>query len=285
MMCSRLRLLTGLVLCGALVLVACGDEDSPTSAGGRGDSPGDAKRFSLPGGAAMEFVWIERGTFLMGSPPSEKGRESLEESPVHEVEISEGFWLGRYEVTQGQWEAVMGSRPWSGEEYGVSDPSHPAVGISWEDVQAFIEELNGASGSGLYRLPSEAEWEYACRAGTRARWSFGDNERQLTDYAWYRENAWDVGERYAQVGLKGANPWGLHDMHGNVWEWVQDWHDSDYYDRSPRVDPPGPMTGSYRVIRGGNFGLIARYMRSASRHYFWPVRRADVVGVRLLRTP
>ncbi len=293
MMRNRLRLLTGLVVCGALVLVACGDEDSPTSAGGRGNSTGDAKRFSLPGGAAMEFVWIEGGTFFMGSPPSEEWRWD-DEGPVHEVEISAGFWLGRYEVTQGQWEAVMGWRPWSGSEYEsgkeyvVSDPSHPAVYISWKDVQVFITKLNSAAGAARYRLPSEAEWEYACRAGTRTRWSFGNDERQLTDYAWYGANRCDVGGGcYGRaVGLKGANPWGLHDMYGNVWEWVQDWHDGDYYERSPRVDPPGPETGSFfRVLRGGSFLNLAQDVRSAYRLGRWPELRYYDMGVRLLRTP
>ena len=162
--------------------------------------------------------------------------------PLHEVEISRGFWLGRYEVTQGQWEAVMGETPWSGKSYVRSNPSHPAVYISWHDVQEFIEKLNAASGSSVYRLPSEAEWEYACRAGTTTRWSFGDDVSQLTDYAWYGGNACTGGECYARVvGKKRPNPWKLHDMHGNVFEWVQDWYSSRYYNSSPRVDPSRPI--------------------------------------------
>ena len=249
------------------------------------DLPGGTEVFFLPGGAAMEFVRIEGGTFFMGSPSSEEGRWD-HEGPLHEVEISTGFWLGRYEVTQGQWEAVMGSRPWSGGNNVVDDPFHPAVYVSWEDVQAFIEKLNSAAGEALYRLPSEAEWEYACRAGTRSPWAFGDDESRLVDYAWYYANTFDVGEEYAHaVGLKVANPWGLHDMHGNVWEWVHDWYDGGYYRDSPRVDPRGPETGSSRVIRGGRFDDFARFVRSASRHNVSPGLRGEGLGLRLLRDP
>ena len=239
--------------------------------------------FSLPGGGEMEFVWIEPGVFRMGSPSSESGRDS-DEGPLHEVELSRGFWLGKYEVTQGQWEAVMGSRPWSGEDYVRSNSSRLAVYISWNDVQRFIDKLNDASGSSLYRLPSEAEWEYACRAGTQTRWSFGDDVSELTDYAWYYDNAWDVGERYAHaVGTKLPNGWGLYDMHGNVWEWVQDRYSSSYYNSSPRVDPPGPSSGSARVVRGGHFYNYAQPVRSAYRSLSSPGGRYDIIGVRLLR--
>ena len=257
-------------LLGSLVLVACGGDDSPTS-----------KTFSL--GTEMAFVWIPPGVFQMGSPDTEEGRWD-DEGPLHEVEISEGFWLGTYEVTQEQWESVMGETPWAGLDYVREHPSHPAVSISWNDVQAFIGRLNAAAGDSLYRLPTEAEWEYACRAGSRTRWSFGDDESELTDYAWYRANAWNVGEQYDHaVGTKLPNAWGLYDMHGNVWEWVQDWWDSDYYNSSPRVDPSGPTSGSYRAFRGGSFYHLARNVRSANRLDFLPDYRHYVIGVRLLR--
>ena len=245
--------------------------------------PGASQTFSLPGGASMDFVWIAPGVFQMGSPDTEAGRDS-DEGPVHEVEISEGFYMGMYEVTQGQWESVMGTTPWSGENYVREDSSHPAVYISWYDVHAFIGRLNDAAGDSLYRLPSEAEWEYACRAGTSTRWSFGDDESQLTDYAWYFDNAWDVGVEYAPaVGLKRPNPWGLYDMHGNVLEWVQDWYDGDYYNSSPRVDPSGPPSGEGRVNRGHAFNYDAQRVRSADRANSWSSLRHPVVGVRLLR--
>ena len=187
---------------------------------------------------------------MMGSPSSEKGRYD-DEGPVHEVTISKGFYLGKYEVTQGQWEGVMGTTPWRGKDYVRSGSDYPAVYVSWDDAQEFISRLNSAAGSEVYRLPSEAEWEYACRAGTTTRWSFGDDESQLTHYAWYGAyRRGDVGEKYGhRVGTKRANPWGLYDMHGNVSEWVQDWKGD--YSSSSVVDPLGPSTGSYRVVRGG----------------------------------
>ena len=238
----------------------------------------------------IEMVWIEPGTFQMGSPSSEPGRDS-DEGPVHEVTISQGFYLGKYEVTQGQWESVMGTRPWQSRSYVRSGLNYPAVFVSWGDAQEFIRRLNTSLGSEVYRLPTEAEWEYACRAGTTTRWSFGDDESQLGDdesqlgdYAWYRDNAWDVGERYSHsVGTKRANPWGLYDMHGNVWEWVQDWYDRDYYRSSPSVDPAGPSSGSVRVLRGGDFGHHARNVRSAIRATLPPGHRYSYVGFRLLR--
>lgn len=136
------------------------------------------RTFSLPNGAKMSFVWLEPGVFQMGSPASEEGRWD-DEGPVHEVEISAGFWLSKYEVTQEQWESVMGTSPWSGQDFVESSPSHPAVYISWDDVQRFIAKINDAAGEELYRLPSEAKWEYACRAGSTTRFSFGDDESQL----------------------------------------------------------------------------------------------------------
>ena len=228
----------------------------------------------LAGG--IEFVWIEPGVFQMGS---NAGRN--DERPVHEVEISRGFWLGKYEVTQGQWKAVMDTEPWAGRDRVKSDPSYPAVIISWDEVQEFISRLNAEAGEELYRLPTEAEWEYACRAKTQTRWSFGDDERQLTDYAWYHGNNYPTKGAKA-VGGKDPNPWGLYDMHGNVWEWVQDWYDEDYYNSSPRVDPQGPTSGLGRVIRGGHFGHIDG-VRSAYRHFHSPDSRSYTIGVRLLR--
>ena len=232
----------------------------------------------------MEFVWIEPGVFQMGSPDTEPGRRE-DEGPLHEVEISQGFYMGKYEVTQGQWEAVMGTTPWSGKSYVQENPSHPAEYISWFDVQEFIIRLNASAGEWLYRLPSEAEWEYVCRAGTTTRWSFGDDESELTNYAWYKDNAWDAGERYGHaVGLKRPNPWGLYDMHGNVWEWVQDWYGEDYYNSSPRVDPPGPTTiSARRVLRGGNFANWAQRLRSAYRTLYSQRGSRIDSGVRLLR--
>jgi len=235
----------------------------------------------LPGRATMEFVRIEPGTFTMGSPSSESGRIG-DEDPQHQVTIGQGFWVGKYEITQEQWQSVMETTPWSDQDNVQEDPNNPAVWISWDDVQGFIHQLNEAVGDSLYRLPTEAEWEYACRAGTTTPWSFGDDENELGDHAWYDENARGAGEKYAHpVGTKSPNPWGLYDMHGNVWEWCQDW--SSRYTSGNQEDPSGPETGSTRILRGGNFGNSARSTRSAYRFYYAPDSRYIGIGARLVR--
>ena len=241
---------------------------------------GDAFHLS---GVTIDMVWIEPGTFTMGSPPQEEGR-GHDEEPQHDVMISQGFYLGKYEITQEQWEAVMGNRPWEGKEDVREDPRHPAVLISWRDLQKFIRRLNEWAGEDVYRLPTEAEWEYACRAGTTTRWSFGGDESRLEDYAWYRANTWDLGEQYAHpVGTKAPNPWGLYDMHGNVWEWVHDWFSA--YAADAQMDPTGPNVGSYRALRGGSFPGFASGVRSADRLRYSPGVRVNAdVGARLLKT-
>ena len=245
-----------------------------------GPGPGGDLVADLPGGASMEFVWIAPGVFQMGSPESDSWG-GASERPVHEVEISEGFWLGKYEVTQGEWASVMGRNP---SRY-TGDARRPVERVSWNAVQAFIDTLNAAAGSVVYRLPTEAEWEYACRAGTTTRWSLGDEDGNdvslLGNYAWYGGNDSPSGTK--AVGGKLPNGWGLYDMHGNVREWVQDWYGRDYYNSSPRVDPQGPDTGSIRVFRGGHFSNIAQAVRSAFRYRNSPDYRHRSLGVRLLR--
>ena len=239
----------------------------------------------LPGGAVVHFVWIDPGTFYMGSPDADPSANS-DEKPQHEVVISEGFYLGKYEVTQEQWESVMGTTPWSYQSHVVENPNHPAVYISREDAQSFIQVLNDTAGGALYRLPTEAEWEYACRGGTTTQWSFGDAESQSGAYAWYYGNAWfglTVGEQYAHpVGLKLPNPFGLYDIHGNVAEWVQDWYADDYYQYSPTTDPPGPTSGVAYIPRGGSFRGSPHTMRSATRWIGPAHSRNDYFGFRLL---
>ncbi|MEW6755317.1 MAG: formylglycine-generating enzyme family protein [Candidatus Latescibacterota bacterium] len=230
----------------------------------------------------MQFIWIEPGTFTMGSPESDPWHDG-DEGPQHEVTLTRGFWLGKHEITQEQWEAVLGTRPWAGQGYVQANPRHPAVYISWDDVQQFIGRLNADAGTGVYRLPTEAEWECACRAGTSTRWSFGEDEPDLGDYAWYLDNAWSVGVQYAQpVGTKLPNPWGLFDMQGNVWEWCQDWYGS--YPSGAVVDPVGAASASNRVIRGGSFKNNAQNTRSANRNNNSPGNRNNNLGARLLST-
>ncbi len=182
---------------------------------------------TLRNSLGMEFVLLPAGTLQMGSSASEGYHD---EQPVHTVHLTRPFYLGKYEVTQGQWQAVMGSNP----SLFTGDPNRPVENVSWNDVQEFIRRLNAQEGATLYRLPTEAEWEYAARAGTTTRWSFGDDASQLARYSWYSENA---GGQTHPVGQLLPNPWGLYDMYGNVWEWVQDWYDAGYYEVSPAVDP------------------------------------------------
>jgi len=246
---------------------------------GSKDIAAESATFTLPGGATMEMVWIAPGTFTMGSSPPHSGGGD-DEGPPHLVTIRQGFYLGKVELTQGQWESVIGTRPWAGQSQAVKDPYYPTVYISWDDMQAFMAKLNQGEGKSVYRLPTEAEWEYACRAGTTTRWSFGDEESQLGDYAWYEAN---VGEEEVahRVGTKRPNPWGVCDLHGNVWEWCGDWYGS--YTSGSQTDPVGPSTGLYRVLRGGSFEYPAEYARSANRGHILPAHRGGGVGARLRR--
>ncbi|WP_250528281.1 SUMF1/EgtB/PvdO family nonheme iron enzyme [Caballeronia sp. GAWG2-1] len=163
----------------------------------------------------------------------------------------------------------------------ITRPDHPAT-VSWNDAQEFIAALNKREGGTRYRLPTEAEWEYAARAGTSTRYSFGDDERQLDRYAWHGGDFQTGGHH--PVGTKQPNPWGLHDVHGNVWEWVQDWYDADYYARSPAVDPQGPQRGTRRVVRGGTWHATATIWRTAFRRDYEPDYRGISIGLRLVRT-
>ena len=235
---------------------------------------------------AEQWVRIEPGTFVMGSPESEPGRDT-DESPQHEVAISKCFELGKYAITRGQWEEVMGTAPWSRRGRVPSSPTFPAVFISLNDVQEFISRLNASDGRWRYRLPTEAEWEYACRAGTSMMWSFGEDRHVLGNYAWYVDSeAAAEDQTPREVGTKLANPWALHDMHGNVWEWCHDVYSEGYYANSPADDPAGPdgAHDSSRVVRGGYFRYFTRHSRSASRNTRRPDDRQVALGARLVRT-
>ena len=232
----------------------------------------------LPSGAKpLEMVRIPNGTFTMGSPSNEQDRYSSE-GPQHQVTISSDFYMGRYEVTQAQWEAVMGSNPAS--SYGVGN-DYPVYYVSWNDCQTFISKLN-EMGYGTFRLPTEAEWEYACRAGTETRFYWGDDPSytEIKDYCWYSSNNSSYGTK--AVGQKLPNSLGLYDMSGNVYEWCQDWYGS--YSSNSQIDPTGPSSGSARVLRGGYWHDGARLCRSASRGISSPGNRFYGLGVRLLRS-
>jgi formylglycine-generating enzyme required for sulfatase activity len=234
----------------------------------------------------MQFVYIPEGTYMMGSPP--KDLEQSDDETWHRVILTRGFSIQTTEVTQGQWTALMGTRPWAGKSYVREGDDFPAVYISWHACQSFIEKLNSREGKNTYRLPTEAEWEYACRAGTKTRYCFGDNDLQLDDYAWYDGNADMAGQEYAhRVGTKKPNPWGLSDMHGNVWEWCLDacrWDGrviTDTYRNA--VKDPLNRQGPRRIMRGGCWFSYARGCRSAVRGSDEPDDRGSAVGFRLIR--
>ncbi len=226
----------------------------------------------------MEFVYIPPGTFMMGSPPNEPGRVDNEKQ--HRVTLTKGFYLQTTEVTQGLWENVMGNDPSYFKECGDDCPVEQ---VSWHDAQDFISELNKRErleGTDRYRLPTEAEWEYACRAGTTGKYYFGNDETMLREYAWYAKNS--VYETHP-VRQRKPNKWGLYDMHGNVWEWCQDWY-GDY--RSGSVtNPRGPFTGEHRVLRGGSWYGNQELARCAYRSIFGtPTNCYTIIGFRLART-
>jgi formylglycine-generating enzyme required for sulfatase activity len=231
---------------------------------------------------AMTFKEIPAGTFMMGSPKIENDRK--EDEHQHKVTISQAFYMQTTEVTQWQWTSVMGTEPWKGKLGVKEGANYPAVLVSWGDVVTYCQKLSAKEGK-RYRLPTEAEWEYACRAGTQTTWSFGNDKKALGDYAWYATNAWDRDEMYAhRVGLKNPNAFGLYDMQGNVSEWCHDYYGEDYYKQSPKQDPMGPASGSFRVLRGESWLSPANECRSAFRDRIVAARRYDFFfGFRVVR--
>ena len=254
-----------------------------------------------PNSIGMELIEIPAGKFTMGSPVGEKDREANEAQVT--VTLTKPFWLGKTEVTQGQWRQVMGTEPWKGKDYVQADKDCPATYVSWDDATTFCQNLTEIERKAgklkadeEYRLATEAEWEYACRAGTTTAFSFGDDESKLNSHAWWggldmealKAGKFEAGpgnaarEQYAhKVGLKKPNPWGLHDMHGNVWEWCSDWYD----EKLPGgTDPAGPGGGSLRVLRGGDWWSSPDYCRSASRNGIVPSDRINNLGFRVARS-
>ncbi len=240
----------------------------------------------------IEMVWCPPGTFHRRElkPPKapkplrpwwlfwkqdELGaadESNLVYAPEHTISLTRGFWIGKYPVTQAQWEKVIAINP--------SDhkcPENPVQNVSWEDAMVFCKTLSARDGV-EYRLPTEAEWEYACGAGSTTAWCFGNDEARLRDYAWYDENS---DNRPHPVGQKLPNSWGIHDMHGNIWEWCQDWYGE--YPDGPATDPGGAALGDGRVLRGGcwSFSVLSTY--TAARYDHPPSNRCDYIGFRLAR--
>jgi formylglycine-generating enzyme required for sulfatase activity len=228
----------------------------------------------LNASVSLEMIWVEPGTFTMG--------QDGEATPVHEVTLTQGFYLGKYEVTQAQYEAVM-----TGNTDGLNatpsnwpnNPDRPVEQVSWDDIQKFLTCLNTQQAGNIpegwaYVLPTEAQWEYACRAGTTTLYSWGDSI--TASNANYSDSGYS---QTRDVGLYDANPWGFFDMHGNVWEWTADWYAA--YSSGAQNDPEGPTTGSLRVIRGGSWDYSGTYLRSASRNTSPPSRRSGSIGFRV----
>ncbi len=278
-----------------VVLLAVGSmfkegADSKTSRGGgaRQESGVSGKTRDLPkeiaidlgSGVKLEMVLIPAGEFTMGSPDS--GKDAVpDEKPQHRVRITNPFYLGKHLLTREQWEAVMGSS----NTRNAKAPKNPVVNVSYIYCQQFIEKINAKIGTqdGKFVLPTEAQWEYACRAGSTTKYCFGDEESGLGDYAWYKANSPDTTH---PVGEKKPNAWGLYDMHGNVYEWCADLYDPAYYAKSPMDDPRGPRTDfSYHVVRGGSSSGSPWACRSDSRSAYPPWYQRDNLGLRVSRVP
>ena len=247
---------------------------------------------SVTNSIGMELIEIPAGKFTMGSPVGEKERVVNEEQVA--VTLTKPFGLGKTEVTQGQWMQVMGTEPWKGGDYGKADTDCPATYVSWHDATEFCKKLTDLerkagklNADEEYRLPTEAEWEYACRAGTTTAFSFGDDAKQLGEYGWFGGNT--AREPYAhKVGLKKPNPWGLHDMHGNVWEWCSDWYGNTLLGGT---DPVAPREGivpkphpNFRVLRGGCWRVFPVGCRSANRYHIDRSFRNFDLGFRVARS-
>jgi formylglycine-generating enzyme required for sulfatase activity len=247
-------------------------------------------RYLVTNSIGMTLVRIPAGEFRMGSAASDRQAQE-QEKPQHRVQIPKPFYLGAHEVTQAQYRSVMGTNPshfsltggGRSKLSGIASDRLPVETVSWSDAVAFCRRLSNlpeerAAGR-TYRLPTEAEWEYACRAGTATVRYFGDGTTGLDAHAVYRDTAegcpWPVGS-------KQANPWGLYDMYGNVWEWCSDHYDRNYYRMSPSYNPQGPTTGTSRVLRGGSWWDDSPFCRSANRDFYLPTYRDYEVGFRVV---
>ncbi len=261
------------VAIGLWVAAGCGGLAGPGAEGAEKElTVQEQAKFDLGGGVSLELVLIRPGSFLMGE---EKGApDGADAKPVHKVTLSQLFFMDKYVVTQEQWEAVMGSNPSRSKA-----AKNPVEMVNWDDCQAFVKKLNEKFSGGKFRLPTEAEWEYACRAGSKTRFFYGDDEASLGDYAWYRANA---NKTTHPVGEKRPNAWGLYGMQGNVAEWCED--ALAPYPAGEQKDPVA-AAGGVRVIRGGSWGGSPSQCRSALRNGDVHYMRYPDLGFRVVFVP
>ncbi len=236
----------------------------------------EAKMVRIQNSLSFDMIKIEAGSFQMGS------NDYDDEKPIHKVTIKNAFELGKYAVTVGEYlHFVKATKKEKLDKWTKEKENHPVTDVSWNDAVEFCQWLNEQQKEYVYRLPTEAEWEYACRAGTTTKWSFGDDEKELDKYAWYYENS---DKKMQPVGTKKANQWGLYDMHGNVYEWCED----DYVDSYENTPNDGTANidknTEGKVLRGGSWSDLADIARSAFRDRSNPTNRDNDVGFRLLRT-
>jgi formylglycine-generating enzyme required for sulfatase activity len=260
-----------------------------------GKEPGEVRDDN---GLKLKLVWCPPGTFVMGSPETEvdQSKKHRENENQVQVTLTNGFWLGKYEVTRAEWKQMMQTEPWEDKSFIEEGDDFPVEWVCWEDATKFCRKLTEQerqagrlSKRWEYTLPTEAQWEYACRAGTETRFSFGEDESKLSDYAWYDDNASKVAEKYAhRVGQKKANPWGLYDMHGNVAEFCRDTYTKELpggHDPEVQSDE-GFSEISFRVSRGGHWSIEAGGCRSAWRWGGYPsVNKYWTWGFRLALCP
>jgi formylglycine-generating enzyme required for sulfatase activity len=250
-----------------------------------GFSAGTSETVMLPGSVPLEMMWIPAGTFMMGRYVDEQD-SNASESPQHAVTLS-GFWMGKYELTKAQWTAVMSTVPWKGLAYVLDDPDSPAIYMSWNSAQAFLTQVNSDTGK-TFRLPSEAQWEYACRAGTLTRFYWGDDPgySDILDYAWCYDNAGSTtDQQYAhESGQKLPNAFGLYDMSGNTWEWCQDWWHADYTGAPTDGSAWESPAGTSRLIRGGAWNFNGP-CTSDYRSYSAPGTSYHSFGFRVVQIP
>ena len=247
------------------------DLPTPTSSSTSNSSPQSisSKSFTV-NGVSFDMMYVKGGTFIMGATSEQGSDAHSDEKPTHRVTLS-NFYIGKYEVTQALWEAVMGSNPseWTGDDL-------PVERVSWDDCQTFIRKMNALTGKN-FRLPTEAEWELDARAGNNSRGYKYAGSNNIGDVAWYDNNS---GSKTHVVGTKSPNELGIYDMSGNVWEWCQDWYGS--YSSASQTNPTGASSGSYRVLRGGCWDFFARDCRSSYRDSNTPVIRYYNGGLRLV---